>query len=158
MKGFLHVDHPLIAAAPEPQLQIFFFQMELPVHQNIGKIQNLFCNFPGAQLACQNILFKIVTGVAPDGFVRIEFLEFFHHTQHVRLVFRFKGFAAQNGKSFDKIVVASPQQFVQHFPGKGFSVIEIPGFRIEATPAVMTAAADEQRHPDTGAVSDIVAF
>ena len=147
-----------LTAAPEPQLQIFFLQMEFPVHQNIGKIQNLFCDFPGAQLACQNILLKIVTGVAPDGFVRIEFLEFFHHPQHVRLVFRLKGFAAQYGKSFDKIVVAGPQQFVQHFPGKGFSVIEIPGFRIEASPAVMTAAADKQRDTDAGTVSDIVAF
>ena len=45
-----------------------------------------------------------------------------------------------------------------HRVGEGLAVLEVPGLGLKAALAVVGAAGDKQRHPDTGAVGNITGF
>ena len=68
--------------------------------------------------------------------------------QQRTLVLRFKRVPAQQRQAIDVAGLQQPEQLFFCFPREGLSVTEIPGFRLEASGTMISAARYKQGNPD----------
>ena len=148
----------LVAASAEFQGEIFFGFDELAVYKGIDAGEHLVSVF-GVDFSARDEVYIIeISGVAPDIFLRVAFFDLLQESCEFFLILWLEGFAAQHGQAVDKGLVQLGENLPLRVGGEGPAEVEVPGLGLEAVGAVVGAAGDEQRHPDSGSVGDITFF
>ena len=148
----------LVAASAEFQGEIFFGFDELAVYEGVDAGEHLARVFGVDFSAGDEIYIIEISGVAPDIFLRVAFFDLLQESCEFFLVLWLEGFAAQEGKSLDICRFECFEDLCFYFFGVWIAVIEIPGFGIEASFAVMSASGYKKADPDAGSICDIVIF
>ena len=148
----------LVAASAEFQGEIFFGFDEFAVYEGVDAIEHLIRVFGVDFSAGDEIYIIEVSGVAPDIFLRVAFFDLLQESCEFFLVLWLEGFAAEEGKSLDICRFECFEDLCFYFFGVWIAVIEIPGFGIEASFAVMSASGYKKADPDAGSICDIVIF
>ena len=158
LTGGVQIDEPLVAAASKPQGDIFQFLYKPPVHQNIQKGQHFVCRFTAGIRSVRGQFLISEAGEPPDVFPGIPLSDAPEKGDQRPLVFRLKGFAAQQSQPVD---IAGSQQGEKLFLGlfrKRLAVCKVPGLGLKAVFAVVGATGDKQRYPDPLAVGNVTVF
>ena len=133
-EGSGQIDDALVAAAPELEGDVLFLPEEAAVHQNIDAAQEVVRHLAaGVGAILQQLILQPEAGEAPD---------------------ILPGIAAADLPQEGQL----PEDLRLRLVGEGPAVAEVPGLGLEAVGAVVGAAGDEQRHPDSGSVGDITFF
>ena len=148
----------LVAASAEFQGEIFFSFDELAVYEGIDTGEHLVSVFGVDFSAGDEVYIIEISGVAPDIFLRVAFFDLLQESCEFFLILWLEGFAAQERKSLNVCRFECFEDLCFNFFGVWISVIEIPGFGIEASFAVMPAAGYEKTDPDACSICDIVIF
>ena len=148
----------LVAASAEFQGEIFFGFDEFAVYEGVDAIEHLIRVFGVDFSAGDEIYIIEVSGVAPDIFLWVAFFDLLQESCEFFLVLWLEGFAAEEGKSLDICRFECFEDLCFYFFGVWIAVIEIPGFGIEASFAVMSASGYKKADPDAGSICDIVIF
>ena len=139
-------DQPLIAAPAKQKRGILLLQYKLAIHQtvNIGKhfVRHLSPDLHSCAgyTVTQKILLVCIPCIAPDVLFRIRFPDLSEQLHQHTLVLRFKWLSAQQCQPLDVHRAQQPQKLRLRLLRIRLSILEIPGHRIEALPAVMPAA------------------
>ena len=144
----------LVAASAEFQGEIFFGFDELAVYKGIDAGEHLVSVF-GVDFSARDEVYIIeISGVAPDIFLRVAFFDLLQESCEFFLILWLEGFAAQERKSLNVCRFECFEDLCFNFFGVWISVIEIPGFGIEASFAVMPAAGYEKTDPDLSIIAN----
>lgn len=158
-EGSGQIDDALVAAAPELEGDVLFLPEEAAVYQNINAVQEVVCHLAaGVGAILQQLILQPEAGEAPDILPGIAAADLPQEGQQVTLVPGLEGLATQHRQSADEGLVQLPEDLRLRLVGEGPTVAEVPGLGLEAVGAVVGAAGDEQRHPDSGSVGDITFF
>lgn len=153
------IDDALVAATPELEGDVLFLPEEAAVHQNIDAAQEVVRHLAaGVGAILQQLILQPEAGEAPDILPGIAAADLPQEGQQVALVPGLKWLTAQHRQSADEGLVQLPEDLRLRLVGEGPAVAEVPGLGLEAVGAVVGAAGDEQRHPDSGSVGDITFF
>ena len=148
-----------LSAAPELEGDVLFLPEEAAVHQNIDAAQEVVRHLAaGVGAILQQLILQPEAGEAPDILPGIAAADLPQEGQQVTLVPGLEGLAAQHGQAVDKGLVQLGEDLRLRLVGKGLAVVEVPRLGLEAVRAVVGAAGDEQRHPNSGSVGDITFF
>ena len=159
LSGSVHVDDPLVPAAPELEGDVLQLLDEPPVYQYVDAGQHpVRCLAPGIAAVMQQLVLQTEAGEAPDGLMGVLLPYLPQQGQQLPLVLRLEGLAAQHGQAVDKRLVQLGEDLRLRLIGKGLAVVEVPRLGLEAVGTVVGAAGDEQRHPHADPIGDITFF
>ena len=147
---------PLVAAASESKGNVFQGFYKFTIYKNIYTGKHFFCKWGIDFTSRDQIHIVEITGVAPDGFVRIGLADIFQKTCKNLLVLRLERLTAKKREAFyirrlHKLYDGSVCCFC-----KGLSIIKVPGFGIEAAFTMMTAAGNKQAYTNAGAIGNVI--
>lgn len=158
-EGLRQIDDALVAAAPELEGDVLFLPEKAAVHQNIDAAQEVVRYLAaGVGAIPQQLVLQPEAGEAPDILPGIAAADLPQEGQQVTLVPGLEGLATQHRQSADEGLVQLPEDLRFRLVGEGLAVAEVPCLGLKAVGAVVGAAGDEQRHPDSGSVGDITFF
>ena len=155
----VHIDDPLVPAAPELQRDILQFLHKPSVHQHVDAREHLIrCFAPGIAAVCPQLIVPPEPGTAPYGLARILRLDLPQQRQQLPLVPRLERLAAQLRQSVSKGLVQLREYLRLGVLREILYVVKIPRLGLKAIFAVVGAAGHKQRHPDPDAVGNITFF
>ena len=125
---------------------------------NDPTVSRITVSVSGTEKELQQLILQPEAGEAPDILPGIAAADLPQEGQQVTLVPGLEGLAAQHRQSADEGLVQLPEDLRLRLVGEGPTVAEVPGLGLEAVGAVVGAAGDEQRHPNSGSVGDITFF
>ena len=125
---------------------------------NDPTVSRITVSVSGTEKELQQLILQPEAGEAPDILPGIAAADLPQEGQQVTLVPGLEGLTAQHRQSADEGLVQLPEDLRLRLVGEGPAVAEVPGLGLEAVGAVVGAAGDEQRHPDSGSVGDITFF
>ena len=156
--GGVHVQDTLVGRPAEPQADVIQVLHKGAVHQDVDIAQHLVGDLAPGRRRLQQLGLVDVAGIAPDGFVRVQYLYIVQKGHQRPLVFRLKRLAAQKRQPADVVRLQAGQDLVAHRFVKRLAVGKIPGHLVEAVLAVAAAAGHKQAGAHPAAVGDIAVF